>query len=238
MKEKCGYTGVQPYWNWTQDTADFYNSTMFDDDPTSGLGRWGNPDNDYQITTGAFATDFPVSYPSPHNIRRQYASTIVGGSGLVVLNVTIAQPNIDRVLTSFTGDFQGFQGNFEGIIGPHPAAHIMLGGDMSGTCPSTAPADCVPGPKWTSNDPMFFLHHAMVDKLWFDFQNKYPSNQYAFLGGSVSVFNGTSTGDSPTGIAPFLNFSSPIPSDGILWSNLTIWDVMDTTGDSLCYTYE
>ena len=33
---------------------------------------------------------------------------------------------------------------------------------MTGFCPGgTGPPDCYAGPKWTPNDPMFFLHHAV-----------------------------------------------------------------------------
>ena len=33
---------------------------------------------------------------------------------------------------------------------------------MTGLCPGgTGPPDCYAGPKWSSNDPMFFLHHAV-----------------------------------------------------------------------------
>jgi hypothetical protein len=33
---------------------------------------------------------------------------------------------------------------------------------MTGFCPGgTGVPDCYAGPKWTPNDPMFFLHHAV-----------------------------------------------------------------------------
>ena len=36
--------------------------------------------------------------------------------------------------------------------------------------------------------------------------------------------------------ANILQLSSVIPGDG-LWENITVQDVMDTTGGNLCYTY-
>ena len=34
--------------------------------------------------------------------------------------------------------------------------------DMNGLCPNgTGPPDCISGPKWSPNDPLFFLHHAV-----------------------------------------------------------------------------
>lgn len=152
--------------------------------------------------------------------------------------------------------------------------------DMTGTCPNGAvPPACIGGPKWTPNDPVFFMHHAvchlldacfranglshrvitqMVDKVWYDWQQKSPRNKYSYGGGSVPGLANFSTFSLfPTGLPPYLNvstliwpewscgisctllppsqFDSPIPGDG-LW-NVTIWDVIDTTGDTLCYIY-
>lgn len=51
-------------------------------------------------------------------------------------------------------------------INHYPLSHIlMLNGfisDMGGLCPhDIGPPDCYAGPKWTPNDPIFFLHHAV-----------------------------------------------------------------------------
>ena len=35
---------------------------------------------------------------------------------------------------------------------------------------------------------------------------------------------------------PLSQFDSEIPGDG-LWDGVQIWDMMDTTGDALCYVY-
>jgi len=238
MKTKCNYQGVQPYWDWSEDAADFEHATIFDDDPESGFGGWGNPADDYQITTGGLE-DFWISYPDPHRIRRQYtpeADLTPGNLGYI--NVSFAKPSVDYMVDSFIGDFVGFQGYFESLQGPHPGPHIIMGGDMTGSCPNSA-SECVSGPKWTPNDPLFFMHHAMVDKLWYDWQKKHPSNFYAYSGGSVSEFgNVTLFAEFPNGSPPLLNFSTVLPNDGLLWKDLTVWDVMDTTCDLFCYVYE
>ncbi|KAG8684573.1 hypothetical protein FRC09_015295, partial [Ceratobasidium sp. 395] len=38
LKAQCGYTGVMPYWDWSQDASAFNTSAIFDPNPTSGLG--------------------------------------------------------------------------------------------------------------------------------------------------------------------------------------------------------
>jgi len=36
--------------------------------------------------------------------------------------------------------------------------------------------------------------------------------------------------------SPAPQFDSQVLGDG-LWDNITVWDMMDTTGDTLCYVY-
>jgi tyrosinase len=252
MKEKCGYDGVAPYWDWTIDAPDFSNSTLFqEDDPDSGLGGWGDPNNDYEITTGGFASGFPLSYPSPHSLRREMTLQpflspppfpLPPGPGPTSLdeyiNSTFTLANAEYMVDNFVGNYTGFQAYFESIDGVHPGPHTIIGGDMSGLCPNTT-VDCYAGPKWTPNEPLFFMHHAMVDKIWYDWQLQNEANFYAFHGGSASpVDNATLYSEYPNGGPPFLNFSSVIPNDGLLWDNVTIGDVMNTTNDLLCYVYE
>ena len=81
-------------------------------------------------------------------------------------------------------------------------------------------------------DPTFFLHHAvcpicsptgevadlpapqMIDKVWYDWQCRDPSNKNAFAGGTVSwqANSNVSYAQYPTGGPPFLNVrgNSPI----------------------------
>ena len=179
LRSKCGYDGVHPYWDWTQgnashqefwvsvltpnsDTADFYNATIFSDSPYDGLGSWGDPDNDFQISTGGL-NEFRLAYPVPHNLRRNFtlqpflhglAGTPPGVTidPALMLNTTFTKENVDFILKSFAGDFIAFQTYTEGISGPHPGPHLILGGDMGGTCPfGLGPPGCNPGMKWSSN---------------------------------------------------------------------------------------
>ena len=105
--------------------------------------------------------------------------------------------------------------------------------DLSGFCPNGAvPPACYEGPTWSSNDPLFFMHHAvrvtpipsftlspsshltmaaqMIDKLWYDWQRKSPKNKYAYGGGSVTAIPSyTNFTEFPTGLPPYLNVSAP-----------------------------
>ena len=98
---------------------------------------------------------------------------------------------------------------------------------MGGFCPDgAAPPDCFWGQRWTPNDPLFFMHHAvrdllrlslttltwtmqMIDKIWYDWQEKSLRNKYAFGGGSVAALGSFAAfSQFPTGLPPFLNVSA------------------------------
>jgi len=131
------------------DAPDFYHTTIFSNSTFDGLGSWGDPENDNQITTGGFK-NITVAYPVPHKIRRNY-QPYLGGTQLLI-NTSFTKENVDFTVNSFTGDFVGFHAYTESILGPHPGPHIILGGDMSGLCPfGMAPPQCYPGQRWSPN---------------------------------------------------------------------------------------
>lgn len=49
----------------------------------------------------------------------------------------------------------------------------------------------------------------MIDKVWYDWQNKDPKNKYAYGGGSVTAIPHYKTfTEFPTGLPPYLNVSA------------------------------
>jgi len=247
LKSECGYKGVSPYWNWTQDAANFYGSNLFKESaPKSGLGGWGNPSRDFEVPDGGFS-NFKLSYPSFHTLRRNFtlqpylasaSSPFFANDSATFANVTFTQSEVDKMINGFVGDFKGFQTYMEKWVGAHGSVHLIMGGDMGGTCPHNAPANCTPGPTWSANEPLFWMHHAMVDKIWYDWQHKNSANFWAYHGGSVEEIDNLSDYDKyPNGGPPYLSFNSTLPADG-LFEEVTIGDVMDTTGGFLCYVYD
>ena len=97
----------------------------------------------------------------------------------------------------------------------------------------------------------------MIDKIWNDWQHADPANLWSFGGGSVMVIgsNGFPEPDYPNGNLPFVNvsgplykrlftvseplsqFATPMPADGIM-NDYTVYDLMDTLSERLCYVYE
>lgn len=75
----------------------------------------------------------------------------------------------------------------------------------------------------TEADPIFFLHHTMVDKIWWQWQQQNPQNRtFAYQGVRNDGQNATLNDVLPMlGLAP----------EGV------VRDYMNTKGGVLCYTY-
>jgi tyrosinase len=104
------------------DASNFQNSPFFGDSNTqSGLGGWGNPANDYQVTTGALA-GFHLSYPIPHNLRRNFTDlpwTTFPVSPSIpnpfrTATSTFTASEVSAAVNGFVGDFSGLQNFVEG----------------------------------------------------------------------------------------------------------------------------
>ena len=66
----------------------------------------------------------------------------------------LADPADLNAVKAFPGTFTGFQTTFE--VAVHGGTHNAIGGDMAGAASPT--------------DPLFWLHHAFIDKTWADWQ--------------------------------------------------------------------
>lgn len=66
----------------------------------------------------------------------------------------LASPLDLAAVKSYSGTFTGFQTLLEGAI--HAGTHNAIGGDMAGAASPT--------------DPLFWLHHAFMDKTWSEWQ--------------------------------------------------------------------
>jgi tyrosinase len=108
------------------------------------------------------------------------------------------------------------QGRFtDGFVGMHAAGHFTVGGDMGDFFSSTV-------------DPMFFLHHAMLDRTWWLWQAFHPDQAFT-VGGTITLLNNPPSRNTSVDDILFLGVNAP-PAQ--------IRDVLDTLGDTpLCYIY-
>ncbi|KAJ7693382.1 hypothetical protein B0H17DRAFT_1199897 [Mycena rosella] len=239
------------------DATDFYGSAFFkDSNSKSGLGGWGDASTQFRVLDGAFSASstFRVSYPFPHTLRRNFTlfplfdslsfptPDVVWKRTRPAATASFTEQVVESMINGFVGDFKGLQAQMEGVEGPHANVHFIVGGDMGGICPVDAPAGCISGPTFTPNDPLFFLHHAMVDRVWFKWQQKHALNKYAFAGGSVQKLDNFTVQLLPLDfILTNLSCSkmdSEIPTDGLAPLPSTVSNVISTTEGPLCYVYE
>jgi tyrosinase len=161
-----------PYWDWTADSAmpDPATSSIWSEDFMGGNGVEADG---WRVATGPFAHskgNWPI--PEHHDgpaLRRQFSINLPTLPTTEDLALAIGEIFYD------TPDFNnspftiGFRNRIEGWVTQrgdrrvkmpgsqlHNRAHVWVGGSM---LPMTSP-----------NDPVFFLHHCFIDKVWADWQ--------------------------------------------------------------------
>lgn len=153
-------TVTVPYWDWTRDStrlanAPFWRASLLGGNGTGGRGV---------VHDGGFADWVPFRGPVDGVDKRNYGLVRFWGND-EGLEAGAAAPTIERVLRRS----KTFDALREGIeTGGHGDVHIAVGGDM---------ADF-----YSPNDPVFWLHHAFIDKLWADWQAR-PGNDPLDYGG-------------------------------------------------------
>jgi len=134
--------------------------------------------------------------------------------------------NVQQVL-NFT-DYPKFTAAFDALPpsglppgpGLHGGGHIGVAGEMLNT--------------WSSiNDPLFFMHHANLDRIWTIWQKQSPDRLYAH-GGPIWPLGSNHTGNV-TLDSPMYMFDAVAPTLPIR----TVQDTLNQNGKGiLCYVYE
>lgn len=159
-----------PYWDWTVDNTP--TSPPWSVDLLGGNGRA----SDQQVMDGPFAFsggNWPLNVDSPPNfLTRQFgvsaASLPSPGDVATVLAIT----PYDSAPWNRT-PVNSFRNQIEGWVGPniHNRVHLWVGGAM---LPMSSP-----------NDPVFFLHHCNIDRLWAQWQAMHPTEGYQPVSGAA-----------------------------------------------------
>ncbi|CAD6885944.1 unnamed protein product [Tilletia controversa] len=245
--QDCGYDGPFPYWDWATDadTGNVLASPMLSND--LGMGGNGSYPNG-TLTSGPFAY-FPASYRAteehqsvpiydPHYIERTFAVMLAENKTHPMFEEGYNTTAVQRVM-SFP-DFSVFYPRLGGLqhrkdivgLGPHGAVHLAIAGDA---VHATSP-----------NEPLFFLHHANIDRIWWYWQNGdttghgQPANQvntsdphsrfWAYSGNTVQ-FEIDPTGGPEASLFDFQTLQ------GLYLPKIETYKLMDTTRPPLCYKY-
>ena len=263
LREECGYRGTQPYWDWAKTAQTGLSaSPIFDGSATSMSGNGVHIPNQADIvlgggegsglppvylpagtgggcvTSGPFINmtvnlgpiqlDVPGGGPqdtnpagpfayNPRCLRRDLTDAINQRySNASSIKHLVAQETID----SFQMIMQGIPGT--GDIGVHGGGHYSLGGDP-GRDVSVSPGD-----------PAFYLHHAMIDRVWWMWQMVDAKRVY-----------GQKTGEAVAGTRTFLNIpeSEPTTLDDVVdfgyaaGPKRKLKELMSVVEGPFCYVY-
>ena len=139
-----------PYWDWSLDSQDPLHSII--------LSEYFFGKNDQltgEIIDGPFSRHLYKTPVNNKNLIRDYNIN----QKAVFYHPSLLVKEMDK------DSFSQWSRDIE--YGPHAAVHSTIGGqrgDMS---------------KWTSgNDPLFWLHHSFIDKLWYEFQESGFQNAF------------------------------------------------------------
>ncbi|PSN62011.1 Di-copper centre-containing protein [Corynespora cassiicola Philippines] len=239
----CGFEGGQPYWDWTLDgnsTDDFLNSEIFD--PETGFGGNGefvpgtveNPSPDIPTTMEGVPLDVsdrsgggcipngPFANMTIHMgpgestsfyewcVRRDFVPSIfLEATSQEALEAAMSHP-----------DFGFFSQGTE--ISNHAAGHLGVGG-LYGTLTDV----------WASpGDPLFFLHHANMDRLWWSWQSRNLSERLTDISGPVVPQDWTNESGRNVTLDDLVHVGT---TENI---TMSIRDLMDIQSPGLGYSYD
>jgi tyrosinase len=160
-----------PYWDWSIDQSttavpwlpDFMGGDGKDgpvtDGPFAGNGRWplnlSEDGMDHLVRGFGLANGFS-RLPTPAEVNATLAQSAYDG-----------QPwNDTKTLSTYRNQTEGWYvpSGSNVVVGMHNLVHVWVGGNLGTMLPSTSP-----------NDPVFFLHHCNVDRLWAVWRQRNPS---------------------------------------------------------------
>ncbi|KAL0932341.1 tyrosinase central domain protein [Colletotrichum truncatum] len=260
LREECGYTGTQPYWDWTKSAiTGLEKSPIFDGSETSisGDGEFidnkgdliltdgdGNeitrlptgtgggcvksgPFKNFTVNLGPVALALPgggsemnpeglFAY-NPRCLKRDLTTEI----NRRYCNATAVIRNIvnPRDIASFQDMMQGLSAPAN-MLGIHGGGHYSFGGDPA--------RDFFTSP----GDPVFYLHHAMIDRVWWMWQ-------------MLSPYDRQFTDKALAGTNTFMNLppSANTTFEDILEygyttdTKLKVGDALSTVAGPYCYIY-
>ncbi|KAJ2001139.1 hypothetical protein GGI02_000879 [Coemansia sp. RSA 2322] len=180
-----------PYWNAMIDYQKPDKSAVLG---SSYLGGDGTGSKNC-VTTGIAGT-WTLSYPKSHCLCRNFNNG-------TTINSWYSPEYITSVLQK-SATYADLRAGIENSI--HGAVHLGIGGDM----------DTMHSP----SDPVFFLHHVNIDRLYAQWQAVKPDSR-------TYMYDGTGVNNAPVAITDFIRgTSTPVSA------------VMRLGYGDMCYTYD
>lgn len=226
------------------DSKDLFASPIWD--PIHGFGGNGNKSSPEVVVGGLCVTEGPFADTTrawmgqkerhdhkvtlqPHCMSRDFATRTRSAGDVEWLHTLIQPEYVNETLKR--PNYELFFESFEN--GAHNSIPQLLQGDW---LTFTAPNGGLSQQSWPRNiidkpvDPVFFLHHAQVDRLWWIWQMKDPKTRLKQFHGPAEDFRNIT-----------ITHSTASKTDALLMGGIAddikVEDVMDTKGEYLCYEY-
>ncbi|RBQ78445.1 hypothetical protein VDGD_05971 [Verticillium dahliae] len=245
LREECGYRGYQPYEHWPYYASNPHDSPLFDGSdasmssdgskvPHAGYpwaaynippGDGGGcimegPFKDFKVNLGPmvpFLLDIPANPRpdglgyNPRCIRRDINRVAANFSNeQYTYDLITKETDISSFQTVMQGDFNSLN------IGVHGGGHFMVGGDPGG--------DFYISP----GDPSFYLHHAMIDRVWWIWQLRNLDARLAAVAGLTFPSDGSGVRNGTLDDPVDLNVNG---------REYRLGDLLDTMNGPFCYIY-
>ena len=190
-----------PYWAWQADgdgpAGQQTSSPIW---AANCMGGSGSP-----VTTGPFAfrASDPTSWrvtleatvggqlrPTNRGLRRQLALDVATLPTTQQVRSAIGIATYDTApwTRASTGSFRNLAEGWPSGPQTHNRVHVWVGGDMS---PSSSP-----------NDPVFYLNHCNVDRIWAAWQQRHPNSPYLPPGNAPASLRFHRLNDAMSSIFP------------------------------------
>lgn len=205
LREACGYTGAQPFWEEPRDAGKFASSTIFS--PKTGFGSATGTGENNCLADGPFAGTILTVGPGYQN-KVHCLSRKVNETASLMADKSYADACME--LPTYAKAWPCIENL------PHRGGHNGIIGEMSNAVSS-------PG------DPLFYLHHTYIDKLWWEWQAKDLENRLKDLAGMT-------TSRKPETGWVLATLDDTLTVHGLV-RDMKIWEVMDIQSELLCYDY-
>ncbi|TFK21692.1 Di-copper centre-containing protein [Coprinopsis marcescibilis] len=227
LRNECGYTGPFTFWDWSRDadsTLPLKNSPIFD--PNTGFGGDGVPGT-YKLPPDPKGESFTNvgNYKGCIGDGPFKGVMVHRGPGKLITTHCIVRgideswrrgvvsSNVNNIIQT-SATYERFRLTIDDLMRGHihGSGHGIVGGEMLNIYSAGA-------------DPLFYLHHANLDRVWWKWQNANPSQRTYELSGPT-----TQQGK----IQITLDFMMDFPALG---PNITVRDVMDASQSPSCFKY-
>ncbi|KAF1926703.1 Di-copper centre-containing protein [Didymella exigua CBS 183.55] len=197
LREQCGLTGPLLWFDETRYAGNYAASSIFSSQWFGSINLGGNCVTDGQFANLALVYG-PGTSNTPHCLARNNDDSKTINTGNAIVDACNSR-----------SDYADMAACAEG--GAHAWGHNGIGAVM---------ADVYASP----SDPVFFLHHAFIDRNLRIWQNN---------GGNarVSSIDGTDASGNALTLDTKINVYGFRP-------DVTIGDILDTKGSTLCYKYD